>query len=470
VDVSGAPPLAICDAPNGRSGSWNKDGVILFSPDTTAGIHRVAAGGGAATAVTKLDESRSETTHRWAEFLPDGRHFFYMAGSHISGTKSVANAVYIGALDSKEKTLLLQVRSNVVYASGQLLYMRERVLLAQPFDAARLRLMGDPVPIADGVVYDTNFFRGAFAASQNGVLLYATGGSGTKKRLVWYDRGGKAGASVGDDAQYEGIALSRDGKRLAAAITDPGTGIPDVWIGDAARGAQNRFTFGQAPSGAPVWSPEGDRVAYARVEKQLQTGIFVKPASGAGQEEALLHFNERGFPNSWSPDGRFLALDVVKAGPRTKEDVWILPLSGDRKPYPFLATDFKESLPQFSPDGRWMLYISDESGRDEAYVVPFPGPGGKWQVSSGGAAVAIWNPAGGEIFYLSSDSTAMSVEVKAGAGGLEAGVPKQLFRAEGSEGGDVSPDGQRFLLIVRPEGTKTPSVMFVSNWTGGLKK
>ncbi len=470
VDVSGAPPLTICDAPNGRSGSWNRDGVILFSPDTTAGIHRVAAGGGAATPITKLDESRSETTHRWAEFLPDGRHFLYMAGSHATGTKSAANAIYVGALDSKEKTLLLQARSNVVYASGQLLYMRERVLLAQPFDAARLRLAGDPVPIADGVVYDTSYFRGAFAASQNGVLVYATGGSGTKKRLAWYDRGGKAGASVGDDAQYEGIALSPDGKRLVATITDAVTGISDVWVGDAARGALTRFTFGQSPAGGGVWSPDGNRLAYARLERQLQTGIFAKAASGAGQEEALLHSDARAFPNSWSPDGRFLALDVVKSGSRTKEDIWILPLTGDRKPYPFLATDFKESLPRFSPDGKWMLYISDESGKDEAYVVPFPGSGGKWQVSSGGAAVALWNPAGGEIFYLAPDLTVMSVGVKAGTAGFEAGVPRPLFKAEGSEGGDVSPDGQHFLLIVRPEGTKTPSVMYVSNWAGGLKK
>ncbi len=471
VDLTGAPPLAICDAPGGRSGSWNKDGVIVFSPDSTTVIHRVAAGGGASSPVTKLDESRAETTHRWAEFLPDGRHFLYMAGTHAGGMKSAANAIYVGSLDSKDRTLLLQARSNVSYASGHLLYMRERVLLAQPFDAGHLRLTGDPVPVAGGVLYDQNFFRGAFSASRNGVLVYETGGSGTKTHLVWFDRDGKPGASVGDEAQYQaGIALSPDGKRIAATITDPTTGIPDVWLGDADRGPQTRFTFGPTPTGGPVWSPDGSRIAYTRLEEKLRCGIFVKPASGAGQEEALAHFDGQAWLTSWSPDGRFLALTFTENGSDRKADVWILPLSGDRKPFPFLATKFEEFNPHFSPDGRWILYVSNETGKPEAYVAPFPGPGGKWQVSSGGVIDALWNPAGGEIIYVTPDLVGMSVEVKAGAGAFEAGAPKVLFKAEGSQGGDISPDGKRFLVIMRPEGTKTPSIMFVSNWLRGLER
>jgi eukaryotic-like serine/threonine-protein kinase len=471
VDLAGAPPLVICAAPNGRSGSWNKDGVIVFSPDSTTVIHRVAEGGGVSSPVTTLDQSRAETTHRWAEFLPDGRHFLYMAGTHAGGVKSEANAIYVGSLGSKDRTLLLQARSNVAYASGHLLYMRERVLLAQPFDAKRLRLTGDPVPIADGVVYDQNFFRGAFSASRDGVLVYATGGSGTRTHLVWYDRGdGKPIAPVGDEAQYEGVALSPDGKRIAATITDPATGIPDIWLGDAQRGPQTRFTFGPTPTGTPVWSPDGTRIAYSRLEEKLHSGIFVKPASGAGQEEALGHFDAGAFPNSWSPDGRFLALTVTTNGAKTKRDIWILPLFGDRKPFPFLATPFEEFSPHFSPDGRWMLYESNETGRPEAYVAPFPGPGGKWQVSSEGVIDALWNPAGGEIVYVTPDLLGMSVEVKAGDGAFEAGAPKALFKAEGSRGGDISPDGKRFLVLMRAEGAKTPSIMFVSNWLSGLHR
>jgi eukaryotic-like serine/threonine-protein kinase len=471
VDVSGAPPLALCDAPNGRSGSWNKDGVILFSPDSTISIHRVSAGGGPATPVTKLDESRGETTHRWATFLPDGRHFLYMAGTHAGGTKSEANAIYVGSLDSKDRTLLLQVRSNVSYAAGHLLYLRERVLLAQPFDAKRLRVSGDPVPVADNVLYDPGYFRGALSVSENGVLVYASGGSGSKTRLVLYDRAGKlVGDPIGDPAAYAGLAISPDGQRYAATITDPGTGLPDIWLGDFARGALTRFTFGPGFVASPVWSPDGSRVAYARLERGVQTGVYVKPAGGSGQEEALFHSEGRAVPVSWSRDGRSLSYVEFKVGSKTKQDVGILPLTGDRKPSLFLASEFNEYGGWFSPDGRWILYTSDESGKDELYATAFPGPGGKWQISKGGCLGGSWNSAGGEILYMTPALAVVSVPVKATETGLDLGVSKSLFKSEPADASDIAPDGQRFLLAVQPEGTQGPTVTFVSNWTAALKK
>jgi len=470
IDVAGAPPLTLCDAPNGRSGSWSRDDVILFSPDSITTIHRVSAGGGAATPVTKLDESRSETTHRWATFLPDGRHFLYMAGTHAAGTKSEANAIYLAELGSNGRTLLLQARSNVVYASGHLLYVLERTLLAHPFDAKRLRLTGNPVPVADTVRYDAAYFRAAFSASDNGILVYGAGSADARTRLQWHDRAGKpAGDLIGEPAEYESIEISPDGGRVATTITDPGTGTPDVWLFDLSRGVKTRFTFGPAPSGFPIWSPDGARIAYTRLEKQLQMGIFAKSSSGAGGEEALLHTDGQAGAASWSSDGRFLALELFKAGTTTQSDIWILPLFGDRKAYAFLATAADEDGPRFSPDGRWLLYASDESGRDEVYVAPFPGPGGKWQVSTGGALFGEWVKGGREIFYFTEDRTAMSVEVKADASGFEAGVPKLLFRST-AIGGDLTADGERFLLAVRPDGAQSASIMLVANWPMGLKK
>ncbi|MGH9399303.1 MAG: protein kinase domain-containing protein, partial [Thermoanaerobaculia bacterium] len=299
VDLAGAPPLPLCDAPNGRSGSWNRDGVILFSPDTTTGISRVAAAGGPASPETKLDASRGETTHRWATFLPDGKHFLYMSGSHGTGTKSEINAIFVGTLGSKERTLLFQARSNVVYASGHLLYMREKILLAQRYDAARRRLTGEPVPLAEGIAYDAAFFRGNFAASEGGLLVYATGVADANTRLRWFDRSGKPlGEPFGEPAEYQQLAMAPDGSRFAAAIADPSSGSPDIWVFDS-RGVRTRLTFG-APAASPVWSPDGSRIAYAKAEKQVQSGLYVKASNGSGPEEALYH--AEGTLGAVSPD------------------------------------------------------------------------------------------------------------------------------------------------------------------------
>ena len=469
VDVSGAPPLPICDAPTGRSGSWNRDGVIIFSPTTTDGIYRVPAAGGPATPVTALDPSREETTHRWATFLPDGRHFLYMAGSHSSGTKSGANAVFVADLDSKEKTLLLQARSNVVYASGYLLYMRERILLAQRFDAGSRRLVGEPIPVADDVKYDLPTFRGAFAASETGTLLYAlASGGGNKSRLLWMDRSGKRlGEPFGEPAEYASLAVSPDGKRIAAGIDDPATGTPSLWILDQ-RGGRSRLTTG-APADQPVWSPDGKVVAYQKLEKGVAT-VCVRPADGTGQEDVVYRSKRISSPASWSPDGKFLAIDLAPDGQR-KGDIWMMNMSGDgdHKAFPFLAGEAFERAPGFSPDGRWVCYMSDESGRFEVYVVPFPGPGGKWQISTNGAAGGGFGRPN-EVIYGTLEGEALSVEIKAGPDGIQLGQPKSLFHFPQFAAISATPDAERILFAIFPEVAAAPRLALMTNWTAGLEK
>ncbi len=342
VDVNGAPPLLLCDVPNGRSGSWSRDGVILFSPDSTTGISRVPASGGAPKPATTLDAARGETTHRWATFLPDGRHFLYMAGSHAAASKSESNAIYVGALDSSEKTLLLPARSNAVYASGHLLYMREHVLLAQRFDTTSRKLVGEPVPVADGVQYDPAYFRGVFSASEDGVLLYAVGTTGSAAtRLAWIDRTGKPlGDPVGEPAEYSTLAVSPDGKRIAAGINDATTGTASIWLFDG-RGVRSRFTFGDLAD-APIWSRDGSRIAFQRASKQAIGDVHVKASDGSGEEITVFHSDRPAFPSDWSPDGKFLAVDLLSSNSPTKGDIWMVPLSGGGKPYPFLATEFNE--------------------------------------------------------------------------------------------------------------------------------
>src|SRR5437867_340901 len=467
IDLAGSPGVALCDAYDGRSGSWSQEGVILFAPTPTSPIHRVPAAGGKATPVTQFDEGRGETTHRWASFLPDGRHFLYMAGSHTAGIKSEANAVYLAELGSDRKKLLLHARSNAIYASGHLLYVRDRVLLAQPFDPRRLEFTGDPVPIGEGIDYDSGLFRAIFSASENGVLAYRAGGADSRAQLEWLDRSGKGIGMVGEAGDYDNLALSPDGRRLGFNLVDPDAGTANIWIQDLARGVRTRLTFGATSEISPVWSPDGERIAYAVTGKH--DDLLVKPSVG-GKEAVLLRSEQDKLPTAWYRDGRLLVYSATDPKRKRQWDIWILPLSGKGEPRPYLETQFNETGGQLSPDGRWMLYLSDESGRNEVYVAPFPEPGGKWQISTGGAVVGKWLRGGTEIIYLSSDLTVMTVEVLAEGSRFETGSPKRLFRAEPSVSGDITPDGQRFIIAIRPSVGQNLPITLVANWTAGLDR
>jgi predicted Ser/Thr protein kinase len=470
VDVSGGPALTICDAAEGRSGAWNTDGVILFSPDPTSGILRVPAAGGKPTPATTLDTGKGESTHRWATFLPDGRHFLYMAASHGVGTKSEINAVYAASLDSKDRTEILQARSNVVYASGFLLYLREGILVAQRFDPAARKLSGDPMPVAQGVQYDPSFFRGSFAASNGGLLLYGTGAGTPKTQLRFYDLTGKSvGEPIGELAEYTSCAVSFDGQRVAAGIADASTGLANVWILDV-RGTRNRLTVG-GNTDYPVWSRDGGRIAYTKNENGGRgSGVYVKPVNG-GPERLLVRFDDLfAKVTDWSWDERYLAVEVSGPRNKTRFDIWIVPVSGEEKPHAFLASDFDETYPTFSPDGKWLSYVSTESGRGEVYVTPFPGPGSPSQVSTDGTAGGGFSGNGLEVFYGNPGSNeATAVELKAGDHGLEIGRPRRLFTMPPFTALAVTHDGQRFLLAVPPGPAEPSRVALVENWSAGLK-
>ncbi len=464
IDLVGSPALSICDATDGRSGAWNAKGEILFAPTTVSPIHRVAAAGGQPAPVTKIDEDHGETTHRWVTFLPDGRHFLYLAGSHSSGTKSEANAVYAGQLGSDQRKLVLRVRSNVAYASGHLLYVRDRVLLAQPFDPGRLELSGDPVPISEGIDYDTGFFRAVFSASSGPMLAYQAGGADSSAQLTWFDRDGKALGKVGEPGEFADIALSPDGKRVAFALTDRDSGTADIWIQDLARGVRTRLTFGAANEYQPVWSPDGQRIAYSISGKF--DDLFVRPSSG-GKEELLLHSDQDKRATGWSADGRLLVYDVNDPTLKTTWDIRVLPLLGGGEPRPFLESEFTETSGKLSPDGRYMLYDSDESGKAEVYVAPFPGAGGKWQISTQGGSSGSWTRGGAEIIYLAQDLTLMAVSVRAQGSSFEADTPRPLYKI-GTSVGDITADGERALLAVRPEAARNLPITLVTNWPAGL--
>ena len=459
VDLAGGSPRVVCDAPLGRWGAWNRDGVTLFSTNSSRmlGVHRAPATGGKAEPVTKLDASRDERRHLEPWFLPDGRRFLYRVQGRQPG-------VYAGSLDSSEVRLVANAHLATMYVPGRdshdagyLLAARDDRLWAQPFDARRLEVTGEPVMVAERV--------GSFSAS-TGVLAYRSEAveSGS---LVWFDRTGKRLEALGPPGHFE---ISPDDKRVAVGRSES----RDIWLHDLSRKTASRFTFGGAES-TPTWSPDGERIGFVSARKP-RLEMYQKSSSGAGQEE-LIAMAEEGMQHThWSPDGRYLAYDGP--GEKTAYDIWVIPMSpgaGARKPEPVLKTEFNETQPQFSPDGTWLAYISDETGRYEVYIQGFPEKRGKWKISTDGGAQPRWRRDGKELYYLAADARLMAVEMKIAGRAPEAGFPKPLFDApqrgnDTTSHFDVTSDGQRYLIRAPSGESRSSPVTVVVNWTAGLKK
>ncbi len=492
MDVSGGPPQTICDLPPGpfRGGSWNQQGEIVFSTQTQ-GVWRVSSGGGNPAPVTTLDTSHKETSHLFPSFLPDGRHFIYLAASSNADSR----AVYVASLDAKPQDQhakrLLATPTNAVLAPSaagrdELLFLRDGSLLAQTLDTGRLELTGEPVPIAERVGATalgggTFVSYGSFSASANGVLVYRGGSSGGDEisQLTWYGRDGKMLGSVGDPGPYTNAQLSPDATRASVVRAS------DLWVVDLSRGTSIRLTTaGSVVSSAGVWSPVGNDIAYtANLGGVL--GIYQKASSGAGAEELLWKADALLGPTHWSADGRFLTFGVND--PKNGFDIWTLPLKGDRKAVPFANSEFGELGGRFSPDGHWLAYASNRSGRNEIYAQPFnpdasvgaSAPPGEFLVSKGGAAgMPRWRSDGKEIYYLTSDGKIMAVEVSP-TPSFHAGEPKVLFQtpatfvrtAAPGALADATADGKRFLLAV-PLARPATQEQFtaVLNWTAALRK
>ena len=469
VEAAGGPAqvLALL-ASTFWGGTWNAEGTIVFSEGGTMGISRISAAGGDRVQIARPDNARGELLYEFPCFLPDGRHFLYTVTS-TAGQPDVGG-IYAGSLDSKESKRILGVVSQTTYIPpGYLLYVRDGTLMAHSFDGKRLELSGDPFPIAEQVSFNPGAGYAAFSASENGVLAYRPGSSTAISQLTWFDRSGRQLGTVGPPGVYLNPNLSPDGKRVA--VEQFASGSRDIWIVDVERGSASRFTFNSAPESDPLWSPNGESIVYA-----LNNNIYQKPSSGAGSEEVLLKNAVGTSIWDWSSDGRYIAYRPLEA-----TDIWFLPLFGDRKPFGLMQTEYNEILAQISPNGIWIAYASNESGRYELYVQSFPNPGGKWQVTSNGGLFPRWRRDGKELFYMiPADQKLMAVPVRGGES-LEMGTPQALFETRTVEGAatrpgllqqyDVSPDGQRFLMNVPVGGAATsPSITVVLHWLAGLKK
>ena len=467
VEVSGGTVQTLCGATVPRGGTWNADGVILFAPTPNDPIYRVAAAGGDSISLTKLDPSRQESSHRWPYFLPDGRHFLYSVNG---GPQS--QGIYITSLDGKENRRLLNTPNSVVaYAApGYIFFRRESTLMGQAFDADKLELSGDPFPIAEQIGYDVASFQTFFSVSQTGVLVYSSGSYGNTQQ-TWIDRTGKEIGLLGGPGNFIRASFSPDGKLLAVDGVDL-QGNRDIWLIELASGKPTRFSFDPATDLFAVWSPDGSRIAFSS-DREGPRHLYQKAATGAGKEEPLLKTDRNKFPTDWSADGRFILFTV--SDPKTKLDVWVLPLFGDQKPFPFLETESNERNARFSPDGQWVAYSSDESGVNQIYVQSFPGLGGKQQISSHGGYFLAWRRDGTELFYLSSEKKMMAVDVKETGGTFKSGEPKALFEVHSPSFNAavaqfaVTADGQKFLVAQSIAETSIPIVV-VMNWTADLKR
>ncbi|HSS44656.1 MAG TPA: protein kinase [Thermoanaerobaculia bacterium] len=475
VPASGGTVLTICDAPDGRGASWAANDVIVFAPAPFGGLSRVSASGGNQAVLTETKGVGA--THRLPHFLPDGKHLLFLSGS--SSTDSKDNAIYVLDLDTKKATLFARENSEGRYAEpGYLVFVRDGNLMAQPMDAGRLRITGEAVPIAEKVHFYAPRWSGDFSLSRNGLLVFETGSSGQRRQLTWFDLDGKSLGTVGEPAAFQDFHIAPDGRRAAATIVGAGGGTVSIWMYDLARGVANPFTFGNQTTYSPVWSPDGSQVAYGRIDGS----ILVKSADGSSEAKAIASDLPNPVATSWSPDAHSVALRIqeLKTG---GVDIWMAPVDGSRKPYTFLATPASETMGKFSPDGRWLAYVSDESGRSELYVVPFPGPGEKRQISTGGVAgglagIAIgvaggfWLGDGRQVAYLQSDRKLIAVDFNTRGATPEIGSSHPLFGGRPLPEGpfDVARDGKRLLSAVATDESVSSRLTLVTNWAAEIKK
>jgi serine/threonine protein kinase len=462
IPAAGGPAQELCAAPYDWVGTWGRDGTILFSqiPPGEPGIFRVSDRGGEPVRVLSVDPS-DPVALLWPQFLPDGRHFLFQALAPSGKTRELR----VGSLDSRDVRAITQLTSRFEYAEpGYLVYVRDNALFAQPFDAKKAALSGEPTLVAEDVHHFFGPGHAAFSVSQAGVIAYQA--AKTPVRLVWLDRRGKELGVLGQPAVVDFVRISPSGNRIAANVGDSRFGTFDLWVFEAASGASTRLTSGQIDESAPVWTPDGARLLFRRDDKG-PPDIAQMVVGSPGSERALLIQPGVQQPEDVSRDGRRL---VYLQDAATTADIWLMSLDGDPRPKPWLRSPFNERNPRFSPDGRWIAYDSDESGTREVYVALTDGAGEKKRISPSGGREPRWSSDGKELFYAAPDDSIVAVPVTSSAS-LQAGPGASLFRLEtGIRNFDVSPDGSRFLVTTPLDKSPESPIRVILNWPAVLKK
>jgi Tol biopolymer transport system component len=465
VPVAGGPSQAVCDAPQGDAGSWSQNDVILFDGSFNDAIARVSAGGGNPEAAVGLDSTQVGNTYGWPEFLPDGRHYLFV--EILTGEFQL----FWGDIETGKMGVIGPIESRVQYVEpGYLLHVTDETLVAQPFDADRREFTGPPVPLAEDLRVN-NWGDATFSASGNGMLAYRSLGE-DREHFIWTDRNGRVSDEFGDAASSDNVALGPDGRIVADRSGGSALGF-DLWVIDPKRGTTSRLTFGNGTSFAPVWSRDGRDVYYTTQIQADRYEVRRRAASGVGEPETLYKNATMCLPRDTSPGDRELVMMIIQ--PSTSSvDLFVLDLTTPgAEPQVFLASPFNEDQAKLSPDGRWIVYRSDESGRPEIYIRSFPDGDSKWQISAEGGEQPIWRADGGELFFISADRRLMAVPIDGGAA-LQAGTPQELFTISWSSAGryeyDASPDGQTFLFLRDVIEADPSPIVLVMNWMEELAK
>jgi Tol biopolymer transport system component/tRNA A-37 threonylcarbamoyl transferase component Bud32 len=474
VPMQGGKSRTLCNAQLGRGGTWAVDGTIIFAPNFDTGLWRVNAREGSASVLTRLDQDRAEKSHRWPVFLPDGRHYLYLAWSQ----RPEDSAVFLGDLHSSEHRLLVSAQSNAVLApEGYLVYSDGMQVLAVRFDLDRFEILGEPFHVAPGID-QTDLLESAFlpmTASVNGTLAYETfegDPSATNVSLVRYDLTGEHGPVIAPGIRDP--ALSPNGRWIAGNRTTPEN---SMWLLNLGAGTESKFVFDTHSNFMPVWSPDGSQIVFAS-NRATNYDLYIKPSNGSADERLLLSTDGSSLPTSWSSDGRWVLYH--HRGESMTLDLWVFPMFDEGDPQLYLGTDAEELQGEFSPDGKWVAYCSNESDQWEIYVQPFPATGGKWLVSSRGGTQPRWRGDGKQLFYLSPDDYIVAVDIDISAGAVKAGAPQPLFPIPNPPG-DASntdefvatKDGKAFYATVELEEEdpyETRRIMVVIDWTQELMK
>ncbi len=460
IQIPSGRPEVICDAPQNDGASWGQKNVIIFSHKNV--LYRVPSNGGTPEAVTKLEPMQE--AHRWPYFLPDGTHFLFLDDAD----KRDNHQLRIGSLDSQEtKKIMSPFISTIQYSPGYIYFVRAGTLMAQTFDAKNMGFEGSPIPIVDNVADVGPDHHFDFSVSQNGTIVYQQ--MNPVSQLTWFDRSGAKMNSVGEPGRYAAMDLSPDEKWVAVEVLDQDFRDGDIWLFQTSRGTTSRFTFDPNWDLAPVWSMDGNGIAFGSSRSGETIDLYQKTLSGAEAEKLEFKSPEKKFPTCWSPDGKYLLYMIENEN--TGADIYSLPLFGDRRPKSLIRTPFNEGQVQLSPDGRWISYVSDESGKPEIYVQTMPPSGQKWQISNRGGSDARWRRDGKELFFISSESKLMVVQIQTNPA-FDATFPKPLFVTNARFMGpmrwnySISNDGQRFLINTLVETSTVRPVHLIFNWKG----